>query len=216
MAEAAQQGNSAVAADPVAHNLAEAEHGTGMAVPETGARAVTIEHGGPSEAHADPSIFGLDATVWVSIAMAAFILILVWKKVPGLITRGLDNQIAAIRNRLDEAKQLRAEAEALRDEYAKKIAGAEAQAQAMLAHADEEARAVLAKAESDAAELTARRARMAEDKIAAAERAAIQAVRTKAAEAATRAAAAIIADKHDAGADKALIDKTIAGLGRLN
>lgn len=197
MAEAAHP----VAADPAAeHAVTTAEGGVGPAV----------EH------HADPSIFGLDATVWVSIAMAAFILILIWKKVPALVTRGLDNQIAAIRNRLDEAKQLRAEAEALRDEYAKKIAGAEAQAQAMLAHADEEAKAVLAKAEADATELTARRARMAEDKIAAAERAAIQAVRTKAAEAATRAAAAIIADKHGAEADKALVDKTIAGLGRLN
>jgi F-type H+-transporting ATPase subunit b len=213
MAEAATPATT----DPVAQNLAAAEHGEGMGVPHTGTKAVTIEHGGPSEAHADPSLFGvLDATVWVSIAMAVFILILVWKKVPSLITRGLDNQIAAIRNRLDEAKQLRAEAEALRDEYAKKIAGAEAQAQAMLAHADEEAKAVLAKAESDAAELTARRAKMAEDKIAAAERAAIQAIRTKAAEAATRAAAAIIADKHNAETDKALVDKTIAGLGRLN
>ncbi|KRC81411.1 hypothetical protein [Sphingomonas sp. Root241] len=215
MAEAAHPAVS----DTVSENLTEAKHGEGMPVRDTGEHAITAAEGGvgPTGAHhPDPSIFGLDATVWVSIAMAAFLLILIWKKVPGLVTRGLDNQIAAIRNRLDEAKQLRAEAEALRDEYAKKIAGAEAQAQAMLAHADEEAKGVLAKAEADAAELTARRAKMAEDKIAAAERAAIQTVRTKAAEAATRAAAAIIADKHDAGADKALVDKTISGLGRLN
>jgi F-type H+-transporting ATPase subunit b len=216
MAEAAHPAVS----DTVSENLTEAAHGEGMPVRETGTHAITAAEGGvgPTGTHQpDPSLFGvLDATVWVSIAMAVFLLILIWKKVPGLITRGLDNQIAAIRNRLDEAKQLRAEAEALRDEYARKIAGAEAQAQAMLAHAEEEATAVLAKAEADATELTARRARMAEDKIAAAERAAIQAVRAKAAEAATRAAAAIIADKHGAEADKALVDKTIAGLGRLN
>ncbi|UZK65988.1 F0F1 ATP synthase subunit B family protein [Sphingomonas sp. M1-B02] len=206
-----------MADDPVAQNLSDAEHGTGMPVPHTGTEALTIEHGGPSEAHAEPSLFGvLDATVWVSIAMLAFILILVWKKVPSLITRGLDGQIAAIRARLEEAKQLRAEAEALRDEYARKIAGAEAEAQAMLVHADAEAKGVLAKAEADARDLTARRAKMAEDKIAAAERAAIQAVRTQAAEAATRAAASIIAAKHGAEADKALVDQTIAGLGRLN
>ena len=177
--------------------------------------ATTEAHGG---AHApDPTLFGvLDATVWVSIAMAVFIAILVWKKVPGLITRGLDNQIAAIRTRLDEARALRAEAEALRDEYAKKIAGAEAEAQAMLDHAEQEAAGVLKKAEADAKELTKRRSKMAEDKIAAAERAAIAEVRAKAAEAATRAAATIIAEKHGAEADKALVDKTIAGLGRLN
>jgi F-type H+-transporting ATPase subunit b len=214
MAEAQAQG-----ADPVAQNLSEAEHGQGRPVRDTGEHAVTASQGGVGPTgthHPDPSIFGLDATVWVSIAMAVFLAILVWKKVPALVTRGLDNQIAAIRTRLDEAKQIRAEAEALRDEYARKIAGAEAQAQAMLAHADEEAKGVLAKAEADAAELTARRAKMAEDKIAAAERAALQAIRAKAAEAAAKAAAAIIADKHGADADKALVDKTIAGLGRLN
>jgi len=203
----------------VALNLAEAKHGAGMPVPHTGTVAVTAEHGGagPSQHHADPSLFGvLDATVWVSIAMAVFVAILLWKKIPSLITRGLDNQIAAIRTRLDEAKQLRAEAEALRDEYAKKIACAEAEAAAMIAHADEEAKGVLAKAEADAKDLTARRAKMAEDKISAAERAAISEIRARTAEAATKAAAAIIAQKHDAGADKALVDNTIAGLGRLN
>ena len=203
----------------VEHNLTEAEHGQGMAVPHTGLDAVTAEHGGvgPTEGHhADPALFGLDATVLVSIAMTAFILILLWKKVPRLIIGGLDNQIAAIRTRLDEAKQLRAEAEALRDEYARKIAGAEAEAAAMLAHADEEAKGVLAKAEADAQDLTVRRAKMAEDKIAAAERSAIADIRAKAADAAAKAAGAIIAQKHGAEADKALVDKTIAGLARLN
>lgn len=197
-------------------NLAEARHGEGMAVPDTGTKALTIEHGGPSEEHPDPAIFGLDATVWVSIAMAVFLLVLIVKKVPGMIARGLDNQIAAIRTRLDEAKALRAEAESLRDEYARKIANIQQEATAMLAHADEEAKAVLAKAEADARELTARRAKMAEDKIAAAERTAVQAIRAKAADAATKAAATIIAQKHGADADKALVDRTIAGLGRPN
>jgi F-type H+-transporting ATPase subunit b len=207
----------AEAAHPTyADNVSAAAHGEGMGLPETGTKAVTIEHGGPSEAHSDPTVFGLDATVWVSIAMLAFLLVLVWKGVPALIGRGLDAKIAEIRNRLEEAKQLRAEAETLRDEYARKIAGLEADTQAMLAHADEEAKAVLAKAEADAKELTKRRTKMAEDKIAAAERAAVQAIRAKAAEAATKAAATIIASKHDAGTDKALVDKTIAGIGRLN
>lgn len=200
----------------VAENLANADKAEGM--PDTGSHAVTIDHGGASEAHTvEPSIGGIfDATVIVSIAMAVFILILIVKKVPALITGGLDKQIAAIRDRLNEAKQLRAEAEALRDEYARKIAGAEADAQAMLAHAEEEAKALLAKAEADATELTQRRARMAEDKIAAAERSALAEVRAKAADAAARAAAELIAARHDAAGDKALVDRTIAGLGRLN
>ncbi len=183
-------------------------------VPHSGTKALTSD--GP-EAHAEPATFGVvDATVWVSIAMAAFIAILLWKKVPALITRGLDNQIAAIKARLDEAKALRAEAEALRDEYARKIASVEAQAAEMVAHADEEAKALIAKAKKDADELVKRRGKMAEDKIAAAERAALDAVRARAADAAAKAAASIIAQKHDAGADQALVDRTIEGLSRLN
>ncbi|MBX3595677.1 F0F1 ATP synthase subunit B [Sphingomonas sp.] len=207
----------AQAGDPVAENLSEAAKGKGMGLPDTGTKAVTIQHGGPSEAHADPASFGLlTSTVWVSIAMLAFILILLWKKVPGLIARGLDTQIAQIRARLDEAKALRNEAEALRDEYARRIASVEAQAAEMVAHADEEAKALVAKAKQDADDLVKRRGKMAEEKIAAAERAAIDQVRARAADAAAKAAAAIIAQKHDAGADKALVDRTIAGLGTVN
>ena len=57
---------------------------------------------------------------------------------------------------------------------------------------------------------------MAEEKIAAAERAVIAEIRATAAHAATNAARALIAEKHNAGADQALVDKAIAGLGRLN
>ena len=186
-----------------------------MAEPTEGAHATTEAPGAGH--HAEPASFGIvDATVWVSIAMAAFIAILLWKKVPGVIARGLDNQIAAIKARLDEAKALRVEAEALRDEYARKIASVEAQAAEMVAHADEEAKALVAKAKKDADELVKRRGKMAEDKIAAAERAALDEVRARAADAAARAAASIIAQKHDAGADKTLVDRTIAGLSRLN
>lgn len=200
----------------VAHNLADADKLQGS--PHSGGEALTAEAGGVGEAnHPDPSIGGLlDATVIVSIAMAVFIAILLWKKVPGLITRGLDNQIAAIRQRLEEAKTLRAEAEALRDEYARKIANAEQDAANIVAHAHDESKQLLADAESKAADLTARRAKMAEDKIAAAERQAVAEVRAKAAEAAAAAAAKLIADRHDANADKALIDRTIAGLNSVH
>ena len=86
----------------------------------------------------------------------------------------------------------------------------------MRAQARSEADAILAKAEEDATVLIARRQAMAEDKIAAAERAALAEVRARAAEAAARAAGALIAARHDAGADKPIVDRAIAGLGRLN
>jgi F-type H+-transporting ATPase subunit b len=192
----------------VANRLEHADTAEGM--PHAGTEAAG------AVPHAAPSVLGLDATMWVALAMAILIAVAVWKGVPKLIGGMLDKQIAGIRARLDEAKALRAEAEALRNEYAAKLAGIEAQAAAMVAHAEEESRALVAKAQTDADELMKRRARMAEDKIAAAERAALDEVRAKVADAAAKAAAAIIAQKHDAGADKALVDRTIAGIATLN
>lgn len=165
-----------------------------------------------AEGHAEPGVLGLDSYQWVALAMSVLIAVFIWKKVPGIITGGLDAKIAAIRSALDEAKTLRAEAEALRAEYAAKIASAEKDAEAMLAGAREEADAILAKAEVDSEVMVARRQKMAEDKIAAAERAAIAEVKAKAVTAAAAASRRLIAERHDGAADKKLADEVIASL----
>lgn len=162
---------------------------------------------------AEPVAFGfITPGMWVALSMIAFLGIVVWKKVPGSIAGGLDKKIAAIRAQLDAAKTLRAEAEALRAEYAAKIAGAEADAAAMIEHARHEAHAIIAKAETDTTQMITRREKMATDKIAAAERAAVDELRARAAGAATAAAGQLIAAHHGASADKALVDSAIAAL----
>jgi F-type H+-transporting ATPase subunit b len=55
---------------------------------------------------------------------------------------------------------------------------------------------------------------MAEDKIAAEEQAAIKQLRSAAADAAARAAARLIADRHDATTDQQLVDQSIAELSK--
>ena len=167
-----------------------------------------------AEGAVEPTAFGLNATVWVSIAMTAFIGILLWKKVPAMVAAGLDGKIAAIRAQLSEAETLRKEAEALKAEYAAKIAGAEAEAADMRARAEAEAATLVDKAKADAIALIARRKKMAEDRIGAAEAAALAEVRGAAVRAATEAAASLIAAKHDAGADKAQVDKAIKALAK--
>ena len=171
--------------------------------------AEAAEHGAE---HAEPVALGLNPVAWVALSMTVLILVAIWKKVPGMITGGLDSSIAEIRKQLDEAKALRAEAEALRKEYADKIAGAEKDAAAMIEHAKSEADAIVAKAEADTKVLIKRREKMAEDKIAAAERGAIAELRTKAANAAAAAARQLIAANHNAKADKALVDEAIGGI----
>ncbi|EDL50537.1 ATP synthase subunit B [Erythrobacter sp. SD-21] len=163
--------------------------------------------------HVEPELFGLAPFQIVSIAMLVLLLFAFFgAKVHKTIAGGLDNKIASIKEQLEEAKQLRAEAEALRKEYADKIAGAEKDAEAMLVNAQTEADAILEKAEADSKAMVERRKRMAEDKIAAAEREAVEEVRNRAVSAATGASRKLIAEKHDAEADRALADKVIAGI----
>lgn len=196
-------------------NLTEADKLQG--VPHTGIHATTKAAGGVGHENApEPALLGgyVNGTVVVSLAMLVFVAILLWKKVPAVITGGLDKQIAGIKKQLDDATALRADAEALRDDYRRRIADAQGTATDMIAHAQAEAAALIAKAQVDADELVARRATMAQDKIAAAERAALAEVRARTADAASKAAATLIAGVHGAAADKALVDRTIAGLGR--
>lgn len=171
---------------------------------------------GTAELHHEPAALGITAPGWVALAMLIVIGIMLWQKVPALIARMLDAKIDTIRTQLDEAKALRIEAEAMLAEATARNAASAGDAAAIVAHAEGEAKAMLAKAEADSTDLVARRRKMAEDKIAAAERTAIAEVRATAAGVATRAAAAIIAERHGADADKALVDRTIAGLGRPN
>ena len=165
-----------------------------------------------AQEHAAPSAFGLQDYQWVSLAMLVLVAVILWKKVPGAIVGGLDKKIAEIRQQLDEAKTLRVEAEALRNEYAAKIAASEKDAEMIMAGPREEADAILARAEADSKTMIARRKRMAEDKIAAAERAAVADVKARAVAAATAASRKLIADQHDSQADKALADEVIAAL----
>ena len=177
------------------------------------AEAFVEEGHGGAPTHVEPELLGLAPFQWVSIAMLILFLIAFFgAKVHKTIAGGLDGRIAAIKEQLDEAKALRHEAETLRDEYAKRIASAEKDAETMLETARHEADTIVAKAEADGQAMVERRQRMAEDKIAAAEREAIADVRNRAAVAATVASRKLIAEKHDAEADKALADQLIAGI----
>jgi F-type H+-transporting ATPase subunit b len=173
----------------------------------------TAAHVGAPEHHPEPTAFGLAAPQWIALAMVAVFAVMIWKRVPAIIAAALDKKIASIRAQLDEAAQLRAEAEALKAEYEAKAAAADSERETMLERARHEADAIVAQAQTDTAALIERRTRMAEDKIAAAERHAIDDIRARAASAAAAAAARLISEGMDQGTDKALVDRTIENLG---
>src|SRR5690349_293213 len=163
--------------------MSEAQTNAGTQVPE------------PHEA--EPTAFFLNPGGWVALAMLVVFGILLWQKVHHAIGRALDSKIALIRNQLAEAESLRKEAEALKAEYEKKAKSVDKDRKGLLERAKHEAEEIVAKAKTDAEALIERRSRMAEDKIAAEERAAVDQVRAAAADAATRAAKRLIAERHD-------------------
>ncbi|MFL6759751.1 F0F1 ATP synthase subunit B [Sphingomonas sp.] len=158
---------------------------------------------------AEPTAFGLTPPAWIALAMLVVIGVLIWKKVPAAIAGALDSKIALIRDQLAEAEALRREAEALKAEYEAKSASADKDREALLERTRREADEIVAKAKTDAEALIGRRTRMAEDKIAAEERSAIEQLRAMAAEAAAKAAARLIAERHDAATDAKLVDQAI-------
>jgi F-type H+-transporting ATPase subunit b len=162
----------------------------------------------------EPTAFFLNPGGWVALAVLIVFALLIWKKVPGAVGRALDSKIALIRDQLAEAESLRKEAEALKAEYEAKAASADQDRAALLDRARHEADEIVAKAKSDAEALIERRTRMAEDKIAAEERTAVEQLRAAAADAAAKAAAKLIAERHDAATDAKLIDQAIGKIGR--
>ena len=174
----------------------------------------TAEHAGEI-AHVEPTGWYLTPTQWVALSMIAVLAIMFgWAKVHKAIGTALDANIDKIRKQLAEAQELREQAEGLKAEYEAKAKTLEKECKAMFVRSGREADEIVAKAEKDAAALVERRKRMAEDKIVAEERSAIDQLRSVAAKAATRAAAKLIAERGDSAADARLVDQAISGLGK--
>jgi F-type H+-transporting ATPase subunit b len=163
----------------------------------------------PAPEATEPTAFGLNPGAWVAVAVLIVFASLAWKKVHHAVVSALDSKIALIRDQLAEAESLRKEAEALKAEYEAKAALADKDRKALLERARHEAQEIVAKARADCEALIERRGRMAEEKIAAEERTAVEQLRSATAEAAAKAAAKIIAERHDAGSDAKLVDQAI-------
>lgn len=116
----------------------------------------------------------------VFVAFLVFIGILVWKKVPGLIGRLLDDRAVDIQNQLDEARRLREEAQTLLASFERKQREAEEQAQQIVADAKAQAEKDAAAATDALHDTIARRVAAAEERITSAQNAAVAEVRNRA------------------------------------
>ena len=160
--------------------------------------------------HHHESLFA-DPRTWVGVAFVIFFVIF-GRKIWVAITAMLDKRAIEIRAELDEAARLRREAEAMLKDARAQREAALREAETMLTHARTEAARVAEAARADAAGAATRRERMALDRIAAAEKAAVSDVRLAAADVAARAAEQVIAQGFGSDADAELIDRAIQGL----
>lgn len=135
-----------------------------------------------------------DPAFWASIAMLIFLAILVWKKVPGLMTKSLDDRAAKIQTELDNAAALRAEAEAKLADATKRQADAENDAKEIVAAAHREAETLAAAAAEKLKESIDRRQKLAEERIARAEAEAVRDVKLAAIETASKAAEQVLTE----------------------
>ncbi len=159
----------------------------------------------------------MDATFWALVGLILFIGLMIYIKVPGIVGRSLDKRADNIRGELEEAKRLRAEAQALLAEYQKKRKEAEAEAAALVAAAEREAALLTEEARQKTEEFVARRNALSEQKIKQAEADAITAVKSAAIDIAVEAAGKVIAAKTDKTTQTALFKDAVAKVqSRLN
>lgn len=158
-----------------------------------------------------------DATFFAFVGLILFFVLIVYLKVPGMVTKSLDERSDRIRDELAEAKRLREEAQHLLAEYQRKRKEAEAEAAGIVAAAEREAAMLTAEAKQKTEEFVVRRTALSEQKIKQAETDAVNAVRAAAVDLAIAAAEKVIAKKTD-DAVKADLFKSAVGevKSRLN
>lgn len=158
----------------------------------------------------------LDATFWATAALFVFIALMIYLKVPAMITKALDGRISKIEQDLAEAERLRAEAKALLEEFQRKREDAEKEAEGIIAAAREDAFRLTAEAGAALDTLIARRTKAVEDKISQAEAQAVAEVRARSADLAIEAARVLLTQQM-ANKGDALIEQAIKDVGaKLN
>jgi F-type H+-transporting ATPase subunit b len=157
-----------------------------------------------------------DAAFWATIALLVFVGVVIYLKVPSMLTKGLDGRIKKIEEELAEAERLRAEAKALLEDYQRRREDAEKEAEGIVAAAREDAFRLTAEASTALDTLIARRTKAVEDKIAQAESAAVAEVRARSADLAIEAARVLL-QRQMSSKGEALIEQSIKDVGeRLN
>lgn len=153
-----------------------------------------------------------NAEFWVGVGLVIFLAIALFAGVPRMVAATLDARAHKVKSELDEARRLRAEAEALLAQIRAEKTQAEAQARAMIAQAEADAKLMAEEARARLEESLARRQAQAERKIALAESQAAAEVKAAAADLAASAAERILADRLKGDRADPMIDRALPQL----
>ncbi len=172
----------------------------------------------PASAGEEAPFFSLqNVEAVVTLAFVLFVGVLIYYKVPGLLTGMLDKRADGIRGELDEARALREEAQTILASYERKQKEVVEHSAQIVVHAKAEAATAALQAKEDLKESIARRLKAAEEQIVSAQAAAVREVRDTAIAVAVAAAGDVIADSMTAKQGGALIDAAIGEVGaKLN
>jgi F-type H+-transporting ATPase subunit b len=157
-----------------------------------------------------------DAHFWVGVAFVIFLALMVFVGVHKLVWNALGESGRKVQAQLDEAEQLRGEAQRLLDDIKVQREAAERHAAELLANAKEEAQRLRVDAQAKLAEQIERRGQLAERRIAQAEAQAANDVKAAAADAAAQIAERVLTARIAGAKSDPLVDAAIGQLaGKL-
>jgi F-type H+-transporting ATPase subunit b len=170
---------------------------------------ISIAHAATEGDHAEA--FYLTPEFWVAVSFVLFVA-LVARKVWKILTTALDARSARIAQNIEEAKQLRAEAQSALAEIQRKQREALKDAQSIVEMAKAEAERLRKRSEEELAASLVLRERQAMDRIAQAEKQATAEVRNMAVDVAIAAARQVLQQQIDPAKANELVDQAITQL----
>jgi F-type H+-transporting ATPase subunit b len=150
---------------------------------------------------------------WVAVSFVIFLGVFLRYAWPA-IAKTLDARATRIKDQLEQAARLKAEAEQLLAGYERQKQDARKEAESILANAKQEAAQIRARAAEELEASLARRAQQAEEKIARAQTEATGHVRAQIIDMAAQAAREVIATRLAEQKDDPAIGRAIAAIGR--
>jgi len=154
-----------------------------------------------------------NTNIVVAIGFVIFVAVLLYYRVPAMITRMLDARAVRIKQELDEARALRDEAQTLLASFERRQKEVKAQAEDIVTAARAEAEKAAEAAKEEIRNSVARRLKTATEQIAAAEQGAIRQIKDQAVSVAIAAAGEVLREKMKAADANRLIDAAISEVG---